>query len=203
MSPAVIRTALKRLFRGGPHLNVVLSLYRELRPTGVPRQIKRHGGDHAAAAAAVHRRCDRRSACTAERRRPAGPRDARLGALARAHAPGRPNRGGCAFLGGVSFAFNVSGGNSGGSNPTTVAMQCSLGFPNTHLKPCTGAHEGCGVAVLHVYVNGASKNNVTLPLGAGSWPNNTGATAWVTLLRRRPIRGASSCAVKGHFRGPR
>ena len=111
---------------------------------------------------------------------------------------------------GISFTFNVSGchgdggdvsggdGGGTGNDPTPVAMQFSSGFPNTHLTPCTGAHEGCGFAGLHVYVNGVSKKNVTLPMGAGSWPNNTGATTWVTLLDDVQC-GAPSCAVQGIY----
>ena len=94
---------------------------------------------------------------------------------------------------GVSFSFNVSGGNT-----TTVAMQFSSGFPNTHLKPCTGAAPACGFAGLHVYIDGLLKKNLTLPMGAASWPNNTGTTTWITLLDDFQC-GASSCAVQGIY----
>jgi hypothetical protein len=77
-------------------------------------------------------------------------------------------------------------------------MQFSSGFPNMHLEPCTGAKPACGVAGLHVYVNGVLKNNLTLPWGASSWPHNTGATTWITLLDGVQC-GASSCAVQGIY----
>ena len=93
---------------------------------------------------------------------------------------------------GVSFSFNVSGAGS----TTTVAMQFSSGFPNTHLEPCTGAKPACGVAGLHVYVNGVLKNNITLPWGAGSGQNNT--ATWITLLDGVQC-GASSCVVQGIY----
>ena len=95
---------------------------------------------------------------------------------------------------GVSFSFNVTATTA----PTTVAMQFSSGFPNTHLAPCTGAVPACGAAGLHVYVDGVLKNNLTLPMGGAAWPNNTGATTWIALLDDFQC-GAPSCVVQGIY----
>lgn len=108
-------------------------------------------------------------------------RDGRTGAVSYAWA-------------GVSFSFNVTTT----TVATTVSMQFSSGFPDAHLEPCTGAKPACGVAGLHVYVDGVLKNSLALPMGAAPWPNNTGVTTWITLLNDFQC-GAPSCAVQGIY----